>query len=78
VQPADPDAQETLRAVLHTVRAYADGEATDEELAAAWAAAWAAAGAAAWAAAWAAVVAAAWAVERKIQAELFIQHFCRE
>ena len=50
---------------IDTAEKFAKGEATYEELAAAWAAAdaaaWAAARAAAWAAAWAAARAAAWA-----------------
>ncbi|HSW41303.1 MAG TPA: hypothetical protein VLM76_02210 [Patescibacteria group bacterium] len=72
LQYADPEWRETLEVVLHTARAYADGEATDDELSAASAAAGAAAGAAAsaavdasWAAASAAASAAvddAWAV----------------
>jgi hypothetical protein len=55
------------RQAIEVARRYAEGNATREELAAAWAAAWAAgaaAGAAAWAAAWAAGAAAgaaAWA-----------------
>jgi hypothetical protein len=59
---------ERSRQALVVARRYADGEATDEELAAAEAAAWAAAGAAAWAAAraaaWDAAGAAAWAAAR--------------
>ena len=46
---------------IDVARRYANGDADDEELAAAWAEAGAEAGAAAWAAAWAAVWYAAWA-----------------
>jgi len=42
------------REAIRMARRFANGEATDEERAAAWAAAWAAAGDAAWDAAWAA------------------------
>jgi hypothetical protein len=60
------------RKAIETARRYADGQATDDELAAAQAAAWdaaraaarAAAQAAAWAAAWAAARDAAWAAAR--------------
>ena len=54
-------------AALEVAERFAYGNATTEELAAAWAAAraaaWAAAGAAAWAAAWAAAGDAAWAAQ---------------
>ena len=52
------------RNAIEVARRYANGKATDEELAAARAAAWAAAGAAAWAAAWDAAWAAARAAAR--------------
>ena len=57
-----PDEQSrlTCEVAIYVARCYADGEATEEELAAAGAAAWAAAGAAAWAAAGAAAWDAAW------------------
>jgi hypothetical protein len=70
----EPD--ERSWAAVRVARAYARGEATDEELAAArtvawyavwdaaWAAAWEAAWAAAWEAAWAAAWDAAWAAAR--------------
>jgi hypothetical protein len=63
---ADPEWRETLEVVIHTVRAYADGAASDAELTAAGAAASAAArGAfAAWAAAAPAAGAAAGAAAR--------------
>jgi len=85
--------REELQAAQYAAYAASDA-ASDAAWAAARAAAWAAAraaasdaaGAVAWAAARAAARAAAsdaasdaaGAVERKIQAELFIQHFCRE
>jgi hypothetical protein len=56
----DPAWRETIEVVLHTIRAYADGAASEEERAAAEAAAEAAAGAAARAAAEAAVATRAW------------------
>jgi hypothetical protein len=60
---ASADAVPTLEAVIYTVRCYADGQATEVELAAAWtaaeAAAWTAAERAGWTAAWAAARAAA-------------------
>jgi len=43
LQYADLDSRETLECAIYVARCYADGEATKEELAAAWAAAWAAA-----------------------------------
>jgi hypothetical protein len=67
---------------LDVAERYANGEATDEELTAAWAAAWDAAGDAAWAAAgdaardaagdaaWAAAGDAAWAAARAKQADI--------
>ena len=73
LQYADPEWRETLEVVIHTVRAYADGAASEDDLdaardaaraaarAAAWAAAWAAARDAARDAAWAAARDAAWA-----------------
>jgi hypothetical protein len=65
------------RATINIARRYAKGEATTEEMAAAWdaacGAAWATAGAAAWTAAWDAAEdaagAAAWAAERAWQAK---------
>ena len=59
----DPRSIEAVR----VARLYADGKATNAELAAAWDAAGAAAGAAAWAAAWDAAWAAAWAAETEWQ-----------
>lgn len=87
-----------VQACIDTARKFANGEATEQDRAAAVTAARAAdvaaageaAGAAALTAAWAAAVtaagaaaaAASWAAagdaERKIQTELFIQHFCTE
>lgn len=75
------------RNAIEVARRYANGEATEQELAAAGAAAWDAVGAAAWAAAWdaagaaraaagAAARAAAGAGERAEQKELFIKYFC--
>ncbi|MBR8312408.1 hypothetical protein KDW36_04245 [Burkholderia dolosa] len=55
---------------LDVAERFANGDASDEELAAAWAAAWAAARAAAWAAARAAAWAAAWDAARDAQAEM--------
>jgi hypothetical protein len=52
---------------------YANGEATDDELAAAWAAAWAAARDAAWAAAWAAARAAARDAARAAQSSKLLE-----
>lgn len=71
------------REAIETARRFIKGEATSEEMAAAGAAAWDAAGAAAGAAAWAdaryaaryAAGDAAGAAERKIQSELFVEHF---
>jgi hypothetical protein len=61
---ADPEWRETLEVVIHTVRAYADGAASDAELTAAGAAASAAARAAAWDAELTAAGAAAGAAAR--------------
>lgn len=55
------------RTAIETKRRWMRGEATDEELDAAWAAARAAASAAAWAAAWDAARAAAWDAEKERQ-----------
>ena len=41
LQYADPKHRDTLAATIAVARRYADGEATEKELAAAWAAAWA-------------------------------------
>ena len=54
LQYAEEGSRPTLECAIYVARCYADGEASDKELDAAWAAAWAAARAAAWAAAWAA------------------------
>ena len=82
-----PNDDRPLRAI-EVARAYANGEATEDELAAARDAAGAAAGDAAWAAAWAAWAArdaawAAWAArdaagaaEHSKQLELFKKYFC--
>ena len=59
-----PDGEDRPRQAIEVARRYAQGEAAEEELAAAWAAARAAARAAAWAAAWAAACAVAWAAAR--------------
>ena len=58
---------------LDVAERYANGNATKEELAAAWAAAWAAARAAAWAAASDAASDAAKETERKAQIEIAIE-----
>ncbi len=63
LQYADPDDRPTLECVIYVARCYADGEATQAELAAAWDAAWAAARAAAWDAARDAARDAAWAAQ---------------
>ena len=66
------------REAIRVARMFAQGKATNDELAAAWAAAgaaaWAAAGAAAWAAARAAAWDAAWAAEHKWQAKRLMQY----
>ena len=62
---------------LDVAEAYARGEATEEELAAAWAAAWAAARAAAWDAARDAARDAAWDAARDEQKALFVEMFCQ-
>lgn len=62
---------------LVVARLHADGNATDEELDAAWDAARAAAWAAAWDAAWAAARAAAWATARAAQMRLLFD-YCRD
>ena len=54
---------------IRVARAFALGQATNAELAAAWEAAWAAAGVAAWV--------AAWAAERELQAERFREYLER-
>jgi hypothetical protein len=58
---------------LDVAERYANGEATNDELAAAWAAAGDAAGDAARAAAWAAAGAAAWAAARDAQSNIIRQ-----
>ncbi len=56
--------REVCAHAIATARAFANGEATQDQLATAGAAAWAAAEAAAWAAEWAAEWATAWATAR--------------
>jgi hypothetical protein len=69
-------------AALDVAERHANGDATDEELAAAWAAARDAARDAAWDAAWAAARAAArdaaWAAARDAQANEFCRVFCTD
>ena len=64
VQHQMTDARST--AALDVVEAFANGEASEHELAAARDAAWDAAGAAAWAAAWDAAWDAAWAAQKRM------------